>query len=692
MELLSPAGSYEAAVAAVQNGADAIYLGYGRFNARRGAANFDEASLKTTVEYCHQRGVRVHLTLNTLLSDKELAQAKKLVEYANRIGVDALIVQDLGVVDMVRQVAPELPIHGSTQMTVHNLDGVLACAALGMERVVLSRELSRQQIAYICRRSPIEIEVFGHGALCMCYSGQCFLSSAIGGRSGNRGMCAQPCRLQYGWHGSADGYPLSLKDLSLVEHLAELEEMGVDCLKIEGRMKRPEYVAIVTRIYSNVLQEQRRPSENELAELAAAFSRQGFTDGYWMGKTGPEMFGVHEKTPVPEKLFAQARMECAREHASVPVDLSVRLTADTALRCTVTDPEGRSVTAYGPVPEQARSRATTREDLRRQLCRTGGTCYYIDHLEAELQPGLAVPLSALNQLRRRLLDELSVLRVKPPKRAAGALAPLDTVRGPEAEPVFTVSLRSPEQLTDPLLRRKPAVIYLAPAHILEREELVRRAQSIGIEVCAALPRILSDRERPEMEALLEQVKALGVTTALAGELGGVTLAASHDLAVRGDFGIGTYNSRTVHKLADMGLISATASFEQRLAGIRDLSKPIDIELMGYGRMPLMIMENCIIKNRDGRCACEQANVLTDRTGARFPVLKAHGCRNELFNSKKLYLADKREGWLHLGLWAVRLSFTTENPRECVEMLENYQQGSGHTPADFTRGLYFRGVE
>ena len=286
MEILSPAGSYEAAVAAVQNGADAIYLGYGKFNARRNAANFDDNGLRTTVDYCHLRGVKVYLTLNTLLSDQELPQAAKLVGLCNEIGVDALIVQDLGAAEMIRQVAPELPIHGSTQMTVHNLDGVMACAAMGMERVVLSRELSRQQIRYICRHSPIEIEVFVHGALCMCYSGQCFLSSVIGGRSGNRGMCAQPCRMKYGWDGSADGYPLSLKDMALVEYLKELQDMGVASAKIEGRMKRPEYVAIVTKIYSDVLRQGRAPTREELEDLRAAFSRQGFTDGYYQGKTG----------------------------------------------------------------------------------------------------------------------------------------------------------------------------------------------------------------------------------------------------------------------------------------------------------------------------------------------------------------------------------------------------------------------
>lgn len=250
LELLAPAGSMESVTAAVQNGADAVYLGYGDFNARRNAKNFTHEEAAAAVSYCHLRGAKVFLTLNTLLTDRELPGAARVAEEINEMGVDAVIVQDLGVARMLRQVAPDLHLHGSTQMTVHSLDGVKQCADLGMTRAVLSRELSRDQIEYICANAPIEIETFVHGALCMCYSGQCYLSSLIGGRSGNRGLCAQPCRMKYGWGSRADEYPLSLKDMSLASHLGELEQMGVACLKIEGRMKRPEYVAIVTGVYA----------------------------------------------------------------------------------------------------------------------------------------------------------------------------------------------------------------------------------------------------------------------------------------------------------------------------------------------------------------------------------------------------------------------------------------------------------
>ena len=307
IELLSPAGSMEALRAAVQNGANAVYLGYDAFNARMGARNFSVDELQEAIVYCHVRGVQVHLTLNTLVSDREMARAAEVIRTAAVLGVDAFIVQDLGVVALCREIAPEVPIHASTQMSIHSLEGVQQAAELGVSRVVLARELPREEIAHICRRSPVEIEVFVHGALCMCYSGQCYLSSVIGRRSGNRGQCAQPCRLPYGYgRFEPNRYPLSLKDNCLVEYLDDLRRLGVSSLKIEGRMKRPEYVAVVTKAYRTAL-DGKRVTEEDLRELEAVFSRQGFTQGYYEGKTGADMFGVRQEPEENRELFAAAR-------------------------------------------------------------------------------------------------------------------------------------------------------------------------------------------------------------------------------------------------------------------------------------------------------------------------------------------------------------------------------------------------
>ena len=693
LELLAPAGSMEAVAAAVQNGADSVYLGYGDFNARRNAKNFTPEEAAAAVSYCHLRGARVHLTLNTLLTDRELARAAEQAAHASRIGVDAVIVQDLGVARMLRQVAPDLPLHASTQMTVHSLDGVKACADLGFTRVVLGRELSRDQIAYICQHSPVEIEVFGHGALCMCWSGQCFLSSVIGGRSGNRGLCAQPCRLQYGWSGRADGYPLSLKDLSMARHLKELSDMGVACLKLEGRMKRPEYVAIVTGIYSRAIREGRDPGPEELETLERAFSRQGFTDGYYMGRPGPEMFGTRQEEKEPRELYAQARATYeSGENRKEPVRLYALIQADRPAQVAAEDGLGHLARVEGPVPEGARNVPLTREKVEGQLSRTGGTPYRCEKATARVEEGLSLPLSALNDLRRRALEGLSQQRQELPQRRLGEFHPGVRYENQREAPVFTLWLRAADQLSGELLRLRPALLYLPADEAAAHPEAVRRCQEAGVPLAAALPRICTDRELPQLERDLVALRELGVEEALAGNLGLLRRAAQLGFRVRGDYGLGVYNSQTLKELKRLGLISAAASFELKLAQIRDLSKSIPVELLVYGRLPLMITENCIIHNHSGRHTCGNVNLLTDRKGERFPVMKAWGCRNEIYNAKKLFLADKAADWRRLGLWGARLMFTTENAPECVQVLERYLDRGSYQPNEYTRGLYYRDVE
>ncbi len=693
LELLAPAGSMESVTAAVQNGADAVYFGYGNFNARRGAKNFSEEAAAAAVSYCHLRGCRVHLTLNTLLTDRELPLAARAAAHASEVGVDAVIAQDLGVVRMLRQTLPDLPIHGSTQMTVHSLDGVKLCADLGISRVVLSRELSRDQIAYICQNSPIEIEVFGHGALCMCYSGQCYLSAVIGGRSGNRGMCAQPCRLKYGWGSKADGYPLSLKDLSLIEYLKELQDMGVACLKLEGRMKRPEYVAIVTRIYAQALKEGRAPTPEELSQLEQAFSREGFTQGYYLGKKGPEMFGKRLDEKEPRELFAQARSTYENgENRKEPVRFYALIQAGRPAQIAAEDREGRVARLEGPVPEEARNVPLTRAKVEEQLSRTGGTPFCCEKVTARVDEGLSLSLSALNDLRRRALDDLSRQRVALPQRRKEPFRPGVRYEDYRDNPVFTVCLREARQVGTELLNLRPALIYLPAEEGAAHPDTVERCRRAGVPVAALLPRICSDGETPQLEEQLAALRDLGVEEVLAGTLGAAHLALRMGFRVRGDYGLGVFNSQTLKELRRLGLCSATASFELKLAQIRDLSKAIPLEFIAYGRLPLMITENCIIHNHSGLHTCGNANLLTDRKGERFPVVKAWGCRNEILNSKKLFLADKLRDWQKLGLWAARLMFTTENALECAQVLERYMEKGRYQPNDYTRGLYYRGVE
>ena len=693
LELLSPAGSMESVEAAVQNGADAVYFGYGAFNARRNAKNFTPEQAAQAVSYCHLRGVKVHLTLNTLLTDRELPLAAQLAAQASDMGVDALIVQDLGVVRMLKQAAPDLPLHASTQMSVHSLDGVKRCADLGFQRVVLSRELSRDQIEYICARSPVEIETFAHGALCMCYSGQCYFSAVIGERSGNRGLCAQPCRLKYGWGNKADGYPLSLKDASMVEHLRELKKMGVACLKLEGRMKRPEYVAVVTRIYANALKENREPTRQELEELEQAFSRQGFTDGYYMDRKGPQMFGVREEMPEPKELFARARATYENgENRKEPVQFFAKICAGQPAQAAVQDREGHLVTVEGPEPESAVNVPLTREKVAGQLSRTGGTPYACEKAVVRIDEGLSLPLSALNAMRRQALEELSRQRVALPERRTGPFRPGVRYESRRQPPVFTLSLRRAEQLSDQLLALSPALIYLPVEELSAHPELLERTRAAGVPVGAALPRICWDREWPQVKEALADLKKRGVDQALCPTWDGVERALQLGLRARGDFGLNTFNSQALKQLRQMGLESATLSFELKLAQIRDLSKAIDTEFIAYGRLPLMITENCIVYNHSGQHTCAGVNQLVDRKGERFPVVKAFGCRNEILNAKKIFLADKAADWQRLGLWAARLQFTTENAAECVQVLSRYLGQGRYQPNDYTRGLYYRGVE
>ena len=694
MEILAPAGSPEAVRAAVCAGANAVYLGFGSFNARRNAKNFTQEEFAQAVSYCHLRGVRLYLTLNTLISDREMEQAAHHAVLASQLGVDAVLVQDLGMVRVLRQVAPDLPVHASTQMSIHSLDGVKEAADLGISRAVVARELSRDDLAYICAHSPIEIETFVHGALCMCHSGQCFMSSVIGGRSGNRGLCAQPCRLAYGWgDGPAEGHPLSLRDMSLAGHLRELEEMGVASAKIEGRMKRPEYVYIVAKVYADALREGREPTQEELRQLRSAFSRQGFTDGYFTGHKGPEMFGVREKEPEPRELFAKARAAYEKgEGPGVPVKFYAMIRAGEPVQVGVEDDQGRVATAAGPLPEVARTRAVTEQDVEGQLSKTGGTPFRCEGVRSLVADGLAVPLSALNGLRRQVLDDLSRQRVALPERRHAPYKVGARYGNQRREPQINLSLRRADQISFELLRQKPDLIYLPVEEIGDHPDQVREALSRGVPVAAALPRVCFDRELDRLGELLEICRGLGITQALVGNLGMAAPARRAGMALRGDFGLQVFNSQAVKEYKRMGFVSLTASFELKLAQIRDLSKAVDTEMIAYGRLPLMITENCIIKNQFGKCVCSNVNQLTDRKGVQFPVLRAFGCRNEIFNANKLFLADKVQDYRRAGLWGIRLNFTTENALECARVLERYRGEGSYVPNNYTRGLYYRDVD
>ena len=701
MELLSPAGSPESLRAAVQNGAGAVYLGWGQFNARRSAKNFSDEEFAEALRYCHERGARVFLTLNTLLTDRELPKAAETARAACRLGVDSILVQDWGLFDMLRKTFPDLPLHASTQMSVFTSGGACEMAADGCERVVIARECSAEDTAEICRRCPVEVEAFVHGALCMCYSGQCGMSAVVGGRSGNRGRCAQPCRLPYGMDAPAKReYPLSLKDNCLADRLQEMDEMGVACLKLEGRMKRPEYVAVISRIYARLLEEGRKPTAEESAQLEQAFSRSGFTDWYWRGRHGAGMFGVRpENTQDPKALFDEAKAAYEKDNLrTVPVRFICTVKSGEACILTAEDEDGHMVTVRGSIPEAARNRSVTAEEICQRLAKTGGTAYRCENVTADVDDGLSLPASAVNALRRDALAALSEERVRPPVRRELPIPDMENIDCSSDTPLLTVSVATADQLSQELLDCGPARVYVPLEEFVRMDSL----PAADTEWCAILPRVWRDRDEPLLLEWLEIVKTMGVSSVLVGNIGHLSLARTAGMTMYGDYGMNVFNSRSVDYLRQKNLASVCLSFELRFAQMRDMAKSLPAEAIVYGRLPLMITENCLVQNRFGchldrahpavpvSAPCRHGHVLKDRTDAEFPLMGVFGHRTEIQNGKVLWLAD-RPDYRRLGLTYARLRFTTETAEECAAVMRSYLTGAA-APGEFTRGLYERGVE
>jgi len=693
IELLSPAGSPEAVIAAVQNGADAVYLGLDDFNARRGAKNFTDEEFEKAVRYCRIRGCKVYVTLNTLVNDREMETALARAHLASDLGADGLIVQDLGLVNVLRRSLPDIPLHASTQMSLHSLTGVEAAAELGLTRVVLARELSLEQIRFITKNASIETEVFVHGALCFCHSGQCYMSSLIGRRSGNRGMCAQPCRMQYSLGGRMDDYPLSLKDNCLADRLQELEDAGVASLKIEGRMKRPEYTGIVTDIYAKALHEHRKPTPEEMDTLTQVFSRQGFTQGYFNGDK-EDMFGVRTEQEEPaDKIFAAARKAYADgERRRVPVHFYIVCREGEHVKAIAFDDDGNKAAAYGPVPEKAKRQGLTEGYLTEQMLKTGGTPFYCVENRAKTDPGLFLPAASINDLRRKLISKLSEARAVPPHRRSFRLPSMPVHVPAIADSVRIFQIRTADQLSQELADLKPDFLYAPVLLMAEDFTPFRPFVENGAKLVAVLPRVVTDDQVPIIYTALGKLFDFGVNEALVGNLGHVALARRAGMKIRGDFGLNIFNSYSLEVLQDAGFLSATASFELRLSQIRAMAKPLDVEMIVYGRLPVMVSDQCIIRQSSGRCNCQNPAQMSDRMGSVFPVVKEFGCRNVIYNAHKLYLADKKEDLFSAGLWGQRMLFTTESARECVEVAKGYMGLSDYRPNILTRGLYYRGVD
>ena len=669
MEILAPAGSYAALKAAVENGADAVYMGAPQFNARVNAQNFTDEEFKNGIELCKKNGVKVYAVLNTLIYDNEFKQVLTLAEKLTDIGVDAFIVQDIGLAEALKKCTlGTVPLHASTQMSIGNLDGVLKAAEMGFTRAVLARELSRKDMEYIAKNSPIELEVFVHGALCVCYSGQCRMSAVIENRSGNRGACAQPCRLPYG-----KGYTLSLKDNCLLEYVKELDEMGIASLKIEGRMKGESYVGSVTAAYADAKRGEPY-SESKKDELAKIFSRDGFTDGYYLNKTGKTMFGTRkENETIPP--YTQPKKEYKRFF----VDFTVKADDNRNIIFSATDSENHSAEAV-ITAEQAANAPTGEEQLKKNLNRLGGTPYELRNLICDTKDNF-IPASKINDARRQIISSLDAMKnikkgsftLKLPEKKNYPAA-----KAMEIEAQYTVLKNA---IKDDRLSR----IWL-PLTSVKEKKFRELTDFYGDKTGVVLPMIIRDENRHEIKNLIETALNSGVSDFLCGNIGHIYALSGYDANLYGDTGLNVTNAHSRDVYMDMGLKNVTLSFELSMRKIQDLADSTTGILI-YGRLPFMTMRNCIKGNGHGSENKNKPYYLKDRMNKNFLVTCGYDCSNEIWNSDKLWLADKELPRLSFG----RLLFTDESESEIKDVINAYS-GLGETEREMknlTRGLYYR---
>lgn len=662
-EILAPAGSMESLVAGVRSGANAIYLGGKSFNARRNAGNFDNEEMKKAVEYCHQRGVKVYLTLNIIVSDEEMREAYNAVKDALSNGIDAFIVQDIGVAKMISEHFPTARLHGSTQMSIMSPSGAKAAEQMGFKRIVLPREMSLDEIKEIRENTSLELELFVHGALCMSVSGQCYLSSMIGSRSGNRGLCAQPCRLPFTAGGNAT-HALSLKDLSLVGELDKL--VGITSLKIEGRMKRPEYVSAAVSAVKKAIDGKYTPSDEFM--LRSVFSRSGFTDGYLNAKLGKNMFGTRQKEDVvsaSNSVLKEIAKNYEKEVPLLPVniDFVCKNGENALLKMTSGD---KSVKVVGDVPEKAINKPMTAESLTERLGKLGGTQFYANEVNITVDDGLILPASKINEMRREAVEKLNKT-----DKISFKYKAFDVVRAKakNSTPYATASFKSAAQIPD----KHPFKTVFIPIDSSVEDFVDNRAGVV-------LPRGLFGIEN-ELKSKLEKLKKAGVNKALCGNIGSYQLCKDMGFEVWGDFGLNVFNSVSAN-LVDRPILS----FELTQSQINNINAP-DTGMLVYGYAPLMLTRNCPIKNDIGCFECNGHGHLTDRKGMKFPVICSDFPCVEMLNCVPTYMLDRLDE-IHTDF--IHFAFTVESEKQVENIISLYESGA-KPDFKYTRGLYQRGA-
>ncbi len=836
IELLAPVGNKECLIAAVESGADAVYLAGKLFGARAYAANFEDDELSEAIRYAHLRGVYVFVAVNTLIDNSEIPDMIRYLQFLYQVGADAIIVQDLGVADIARKVVPDLPIHASTQMTVHNLEGVHFLTGLGFSRIVLARELSLADIRYICSQTTAEIETFTHGALCISYSGQCLMSGMIGGRSGNRGRCAQPCRLPYTLvdekdqdvlqHADCGEYLLSPKDLNTIDLVPEFIDAGVTSFKIEGRMKRPEYVAVVVDTYRRAIDAQLRQkvsniTEQDKKDLAQIFNRD-FTTAYLKGKPGRTMMSdrrpnnrgvrigrvityhaerkmatikldeplfpndiiefwvkvggrvsatinemlvkgqlvsnvpagtevtIAVQAPVRAndrvfKVFDARLMERARGFFSgaaairrIPVQVYVKVAMNSPLSIEMYDADGyRGIAETNFIAERALKRPLTHDTIAKQIERLGTTVFELEHLECQIDGEVMVPVSEINDARRRAVDALEEARLARFQRPSLAenktiLSEWIGLNKPKrksdfnqsgAKVLLTVHVDSLDKVEAALVYGADVILYGGESFqhqaitAEDYHQAVKLVRQYGKKIILNTPRLVKqwqmERLQEEM-ALFINLKpdAIGV-----GNLGTWYLARQMtNFLLHGDYPLNMYNNAAIQFAAEHGLGSITLSPELNFMQIEEIAarKNIPLECIVHGHLPLMVSEYCSIGSylgslHTGPCksACLQGRFwLKDRKDERFPIVTDQFCRMHVLNAKELSLIPHIPRFSRLGIDRIRIEGKYYHPTELGRLTKLYREiidkGEKHPilaqdrvntveHQDITRGHYFRGV-
>lgn len=678
-EVLSPVGSWEMLTAAVRSGADAVFFGAKDFSARRNAENFTIDEIREVVEYCHTRAVKAYLTLNILIKDTELEKAFDLAKSAYNYGIDGIIIQDLGLAKILKENLPNLTLHASTQMSVHSPSALPVLKSLGFKRVVVAREMSFENLKEFCaaaKQYDIEVEAFVHGALCMCLSGQCLLSAVLGSRSGNRGLCAGPCRLPFKVKGGT-GYDLSLKDLSLIEYLNELKNIGVCSFKIEGRMRRPEYVAAATTACRKAL--DNGAVEVEISKmLSDVFSRSGFTDGYYTNNLGKNMFGIRTKDDVnlSAAIIPKIHEFYRNERQSVGVNVEFCAKESTPVSLKISDGENE-ICVTGEIPALAQNKAANRESVLKNLNKFGGTPYFARDIKIDLADGLFLRAGDINELRRSAVEKLNVLRSKTIVEISNknfVFQGAPTQR--KTKPQIYVRVENENQIpTD--LSGVSALIYSLE---LSHENLPQ-----NIKIIVDIPRAIVSEE--QIKQKLKNFKSNGVNVALCGNLAAVQIAKELGFEIIADTGLNIFNSFSCETAQTLGISSVVLSSETLIEDAQKINSGVPKGIVSYGKIPLMIFKNCPIKNGKNCNECDKNGVLTDRLNVEFPVRCRMGY-SEMLNSLPIWLADK-QNLLNTFDFQI-LYFTKETKEEVCEVIAAYKKG---LPPEikYTRGLYFRGT-